>query len=483
MDGLRRIILSLLAMTLAAVVTSGMAHADRSFDVEHLQLALHRSPFFATEGAGEIPRWDYRVGVVYRYVESPLVIQRPGELREVIATRSTIDVQGAVQFGRWVGLGVSMPVVIADRGSADVAHGAAPGDLRISPRVEILHRGRFGLAAMLGLRAPTGAGDRFVGDGMVVFEPRVAFQVKLGMVELGTNLGVRIREERTFLDLTVGNEIFLTLAMAVTPRPYLSAVLELHGDTALSSAFAERQRSPAEVLAGLFGSWRGLRGGVAAGVGIADGWGNPRTRVLVTFEYRRPEAPRPLPPPSNFPRPPAETKEEPIPEPAPVVEPVPEPVPEPTPTVDGPPIVTREEPAVALHHGRIELAEPIYFEKDRRRVRHHYSSELKQLARVLNRRTELTTIWIEGHADATGPARWNLELSRGRAEAVAQILVAEGVAEERLRPVGFGEARPLVATPRGESNERNRRVHFFTDSIADAPREPSSTPPKGQETP
>src|SRR6185369_13114719 len=108
------------------------------------------------------------------------------------------------------------------------------------------------------------------------------------------------------------------------------------------------------------------------------------------------------------------------------------------------------------------------FDKDRRRVRHRFHPELVQLARVLKKRKELTLIWIEGHADATGPARWNLELSRGRAAEVAKILIAEGIDLARLRPVGFGEARPLVPTPRGESNEKNRRVHFFTDTAEDA---------------
>ena len=129
-----------------------------------------------------------------------------------------------------------------------------------------------------------------------------------------------------------------------------------------------------------------------------------------------------------------------------------------------------------MHPGRIELAEPIFFQKDRSRVRHQFFTELQQLARVLQKRTDLTLIWIEGHADSTGPERWNLELSRSRSAAVAKILIAEGIAPERLRPVGYGEARPLVTTPHGESNERNRRVHFFTESS-----DPQALPPAGTE--
>jgi outer membrane protein OmpA-like peptidoglycan-associated protein len=128
------------------------------------------------------------------------------------------------------------------------------------------------------------------------------------------------------------------------------------------------------------------------------------------------------------------------------------------------PTTPTEEPEVSIAPGRIELAQPIFFQLNRKRIRFGFRDELKQLARVLQRRPELTYIWIEGHADATGPEAWNMTLSRARAEAVAQFLISEGIAPSRLAPVGFGEARPMVPTPHGVPNERNRRVHFYTDA-------------------
>lgn len=439
----------------------GVAQAQRSFDPDHMQLALTRSPFFALEGAGEIPRWDYRAGFSYGFIQSPLVLERQGVRTEAIRDRSVMQVGGAVQFGRWVGVGVSLPLVLADRGTKDIEHGGTIGDIRLVPRVEILHRGRFGLAGLLNLRIPSGARDRLVGEGMVVFEPRFAFQVKINdWVDLGTNLGFRVRQARNLYDLDVTHEMFLHVAVAVTPRPYVSAVAELHGDTALSARFGQRTYSPLEMLFGVFGQWRWLRGGLAAGFGLNEGWGAPRARVFATLEYRRWDKPKPALPPDARP----------MLVPPPKDDGKPDPVPDPTaeePESDPEPEVTPEEPDVAVHRGRIELATPIFFAKDRKRVRHQFLPELQQLARVLNRRTELTTIWIEGHADATGPERWNLQLSRWRAEAVAHVLIQYGVKAERLKPVGFGEARPLVPAKRGESNEKNRRVHFFTDKAPD----------------
>ncbi|MEO6951213.1 MAG: OmpA family protein [Polyangia bacterium] len=472
-----------LSMGIAAscFLAGGEARAEsKSFDIDHMQLALTRSTFIATEGGDAPPRWDYRVAAAFGFIQSPLVLERDGQRIEVISSRATVALQGAVQFGKWVGLGFELPLVVGDSGSPDVAHGAALGDVRLAPRVELLHKGRVGLAALLDLRVPTGARGRLIGEGMVVFEPRLALQVKLGKLDLGTNVGVRIRQERTYLDLRVGNEAFLTLAAAYTPRPWITAVLELHGDTALNTTFATTQRSPLELITGVFGQWQSLRAGLSAGFGLVEGFGSPRARVVASVEYRLWNPPPPPPPEVTIiPVPPVKRR------PPPLEQPKAEEMtfdPEEPPT-EPPPEITTSEPDIAVHRGRIELADPIFFDKDRRRIHHRYFPELEQLARVLKRRLDFTTIWIEGHADNTGPVRWNLELSRNRADSVAQFLTSHGIAASRLKAVGYGEARPLVPSPRGESNEKNRRVHFFTDTETTRITPVPQTPPAPEVAP
>jgi outer membrane protein OmpA-like peptidoglycan-associated protein len=174
------------------------------------------------------------------------------------------------------------------------------------------------------------------------------------------------------------------------------------------------------------------------------------------------------------------TVEPPPPPPPPPPAPPPEPAPvEAAPEPDDP--KPSEEPSVSVARSRIELADPIFFARDRKRIRSRYWDELDQLARVLNRRPEITTIVIEGHADATGPESWNLELSRLRAAEVAKYLTKRHVDPARLKPVGWGEAKPLVATPRGQENEANRRVHFYTEQKPPAP--PTEAGPRAEVQP
>ena len=63
---------------------------------------------------------------------------------------------------------------------------------------------------------------------------------------------------------------------------------------------------------------------------------------------------------------------------------------------------------------------------------------------------------IEGHTDSVGAYDSNVDLSRRRAQAVADYLVAQGVDRARLEVKGFGPDQPLAG--RGKADGANRRV-------------------------
>jgi OOP family OmpA-OmpF porin len=70
---------------------------------------------------------------------------------------------------------------------------------------------------------------------------------------------------------------------------------------------------------------------------------------------------------------------------------------------------------------------------------------------------------IEGHTDSRGKHEENLTLSRNRASAVMQHLIAAGVAPARLRAMGFGPELPIAPNDTPEGRARNRRVDFMVD--------------------
>lgn len=71
-------------------------------------------------------------------------------------------------------------------------------------------------------------------------------------------------------------------------------------------------------------------------------------------------------------------------------------------------------------------------------------------------------VMIEGHTDSQGGRDFNLELSKRRAQAVADYLTALGVSADRLEVKGYGFDRPLPG--RAASAGENRRVEAVLTS-------------------
>lgn len=71
-----------------------------------------------------------------------------------------------------------------------------------------------------------------------------------------------------------------------------------------------------------------------------------------------------------------------------------------------------------------------------------------------------TTVNVIGHADNTGSAAFNQDLSARRAQAVSSVLIQSGVAPNRIRSIGRGEDAPIATNLTPEGRALNRRVEI-----------------------
>jgi outer membrane protein OmpA-like peptidoglycan-associated protein len=67
-------------------------------------------------------------------------------------------------------------------------------------------------------------------------------------------------------------------------------------------------------------------------------------------------------------------------------------------------------------------------------------------------------VLVVGHTDTTGPPAPNFQLALRRAQTVRALLVAAGLDGGAVAVASHGEAQPLVPTPDGTYEPRNRRV-------------------------
>jgi len=71
---------------------------------------------------------------------------------------------------------------------------------------------------------------------------------------------------------------------------------------------------------------------------------------------------------------------------------------------------------------------------------------------------------IEGYTDSRGDAQENLQLSRARAQAVADVLVDLGIEGKRITVQGHGESFPVTENASVKGRAQNRRVEIvFSD--------------------
>lgn len=119
-----------------------------------------------------------------------------------------------------------------------------------------------------------------------------------------------------------------------------------------------------------------------------------------------------------------------------------------------------EPPKVELKKDKIEIHEKVQFALDKSEILPVSFGLLDEVAKVIQENPHVQKVSIEGHASDEGDDKYNLTLSKARAEAVRLYLVNKGVAAERLSSTGFGETKPLVANDTPENREKNRRVEF-----------------------
>lgn len=84
---------------------------------------------------------------------------------------------------------------------------------------------------------------------------------------------------------------------------------------------------------------------------------------------------------------------------------------------------------------------------------------LDEIVKIINKNT-IDEFTIVGHADSTGSAESNIELSENRSISVKDYLTANGVDASRLMTKGVGEEEPVASNNSKSGRAQNRRVEI-----------------------
>ncbi len=122
----------------------------------------------------------------------------------------------------------------------------------------------------------------------------------------------------------------------------------------------------------------------------------------------------------------------------------------------------QEKQLVVIGEGQLEILEKVYFKTGSAKLQKRSWALLDNVAAVLIAHPEIKKIRVEGHSDKTGSLKFNMILSKKRANTVVRYLVGRGqVSKSRLVAQGFGPKKPLVPDAKTkEEQAMNRRVEF-----------------------
>jgi OmpA-OmpF porin, OOP family len=455
-------------------------------EAERLEPAVTHDGWVNAEGSAVRDADDpWELGRSLSYAYHPLIIaDGDGKLVDaLIAGRLGLDLVGSVSFTDRFALGVGVPLFAQHGGDSLDRWGM--GDLRVVPKLELLDdvEDGVGLAVAAELRPPTHSGDFSGGGrGLTVF-PKVILDHRYpGGVRVGMNVGVLVREDQTFLNVTSGDELAYAVGLAYRFGGLAGKTevgLELNGAVGLADPGDEEVALEAlGFLRQAVGHEWQVQGGV--GAGVLEGYGVPTWRIFLGATFTPTSHDADYDGISDgedqcleF----AEDRDgvldaDGCPEEDPDkdrdgVSDEDDECPTTQETING--IEDEDgcpdagERRVVFDDGEFVVLDTIRFEVGDSDIHPDAHSLLNQVALTLRANPEIEHVRIEGHTDDTGPREINMALSQRRALAVKHYLVQRGVSPKRLVLRSYGPDRPRETGKGNQARAKNRRVEFIIE--------------------
>lgn len=256
---------------------------------------------FATPSAR--PVWDrpWSLGLILDHADDPVLALGDG-VRDVtvVDSQTTLHLLAAWRATPRLQLGLEVPVVVHQNGDApatlqsvDPGSRAGLADLRLAVQYTLFTTETrdaphgFSLALGADAFAPTGADDRYQGEGLRGGLQLLADFALRPALSIGGAVGYRFRESDRLVNVQTNDEVTYAAALHVGLGSRWEVVPEAQGAAGVLTGAPEREELPREALLGLrflaTPRWALHAGG---GYGLVGGFGNPRWRLLGGLTFR-----------------------------------------------------------------------------------------------------------------------------------------------------------------------------------------------------
>jgi outer membrane protein OmpA-like peptidoglycan-associated protein len=127
-------------------------------------------------------------------------------------------------------------------------------------------------------------------------------------------------------------------------------------------------------------------------------------------------------------------------------------------------IIVELDKIPAVDTGKYIELKNVYYDFDKWNIRPESEPQLNILLAFLKENAN-AIVEIASHTDSRAPYDYNMRLSQKRAQSVVDWLVAHGIEQSRLKPIGYGETKLRNGCSDGVKcseyeHQRNRRTEF-----------------------
>jgi outer membrane protein OmpA-like peptidoglycan-associated protein len=281
-----------------------VAQTDRALDVQLFQPTANVGTSFTLDRPGVDHHLSTTFGVALSYAHQPFVRNRAdGPPDDVVRGLFQGEVLASLGLFEYLQLGLAVPVGVAfaetrtdfllgGRGeSFEYRTVAGLSDMRLSAKIPIL-RGEVSLAGRIVVGLPLGETSEFLGNRFWTLYPSLVFSWDPGFLQIGAEIGYRLRQRRALGDFEQDDELQIVLGGAVPIITELAIIAELQTRIGIGgrTGFGGRTISGAETPMEFDGGLRirpigGLAIDVGAGTGVVAGYGSPSIRGFVVARY------------------------------------------------------------------------------------------------------------------------------------------------------------------------------------------------------